>query len=322
MFRALRRPRLRKHSIRLLCTITRKRHLEERRSILGALAPIFHRPNPLPAFDVLEKHVQILLNAIRATARTSSDAHRDIDLRPPLREFSLSAAAETLLGVSFQSNDTDESRISQDFEDFTNAFRNAIKYTSRREKLKAFYWLLNSKTYRHPCNTAHAALGRIMASLPRPSYKSKRFANSTTTPYQDIAWNLRGDDTVADQILNLLFASRDTTSSLTNWVFYLVAREPEAFGEAWAQIVSILGADASTIPTDEQLSKLTVLDHILYESRSSFAWAFRVLYWLGAILFGAQPSRNSLPFPNTLASCSVGLMNIYEYLGRCKSYKT
>jgi len=77
-------------------------------------------------------------------------------------------------------------------------------------------------------------------------------------------------DKARDELMNLLFAARDSTASLLCWLVYALAREPEVLERLQKEVVSVLGKEPDTLPTGSDLIKLRYLDDVMYETLRLF----------------------------------------------------
>lgn len=229
-----------------------------------ALAPIFHGRTPLPQHEMLETHVIRLVDKIQAPSGGLSIGRCIVDLQPLFRELALRAAIETLLGRQQTASGTQEG-FDEDIAEFSEAFSYAVKYLARRERLKAFYWILNGTDFRDACSRTHNALDRILEERANNLDCKEITQEGQKTAAQTITSRFQEPKRTRDEILNLLFAARDTTTSFLNWTLYALAREPQEYSRLRTEILSIVGDDASRIPSATDLAKMTGLDNVLNE---------------------------------------------------------
>ncbi|KAJ4291876.1 hypothetical protein N0V90_009772 [Kalmusia sp. IMI 367209] len=214
------------------------------------LAPMFHQPE-IPSLRILEKYVEIMLQQMSPHGSAKSS----LDVQPLLLELSLGAAAETLFG---------ESTVSLSSNAFVTAFNNALQYTARRERLRAFYWLRNNSEFCENCAEVHKVLDAVIEDASQRLSASERTTNEFSALRH--VWNKVQDVTAArNELLNLLFAARDTISAAIGWVLYSLAREVEVFLKIQAEIDSVLDSSLSP-PTTGELAQMTYLDQVIAET--------------------------------------------------------
>lgn len=225
------------------------------------LAPIFHKPN-VPSLDVLELHTQNLIRRITSSkAVYNGDSSRvDIDLQPPILEFNLDTATHIFFGKSTSCLAGTSSGATADF---PRPFNYALGYLARRERLRAFYWLLNGSKFRRSCKEAHENLEQII----KDSIQSFDWNGDHSTALQHIQEHIEDDASLRDEILNLLFAARDTSAAFLNWIFYTLAREPEVCRKVREEIQCVLENEAKA-PNSEELAQMIYLDDVMNEGIS------------------------------------------------------
>lgn len=150
--------------------------------------------------------------------------------------------------------------------DFDDAMNYALEYITWRFRVSKFSFLAPSKTkrFQHACNTVKTFADRFVRLALDPEYKAPEgkyvFLNELKKETQDPV-ELR------DQVLHLLIAGRDTTSSLLSWTLLLLARHANEFANLRAAIIAQFGTESS--PKEEltfaSLKACKPLTHILYE---------------------------------------------------------
>jgi len=69
---------------------------------------------------------------------------------------------------------------------------------------------------------------------------------------------------IRDELVNLLFAGRDTTAATLSWVFYELAAKPTVVSKLRKEIIEAIGLD--NIPSLEDLKKMKYLHHVVNET--------------------------------------------------------
>ncbi|KAK4164007.1 cytochrome P450 52A11 [Cladorrhinum sp. PSN259] len=228
------------------------------------LAPIFHKPN-FPAFEAIEGHVQGLLSAIETHGRNQTQ----IDLGPLIYDFTLDTATDFFLGKSThllrsrsQSESSSDVTSSSPGNSFSQAFNTAVSWTATRERFKAFYWLVNPLEFRDSCWAARTSLETMIQDGLDGTHDSKHSA------LRDVFFKLdQSLDRTRDELINVIFAGRDSNASLLSWVFYSLAREPEVYARLRNEVRSKLG---DREPTKKEISEMEYLDCVVHETLRLF----------------------------------------------------
>lgn len=240
------------------------------------LAPIFHKPN-FPAFEVVEGHLQDLLSAIHQAhhhqgTKSGEALTQVIDLRPLIYDFTLDTATDFFLGKSTHLLRTRSHAVTDNSGPgpvFSEAFNKAVAWTATRERFKAFYWLVNPSEFRSSCDTARRAL----ESMIQDGLATQKHAADRACALHDIISSKLIDrdtslDRVRDELINVIFAGRDSNASLICWIFYALAREPEIYARLRKEVVTKVGDKVA--PTKKEIAELRYLDCVVHETLRLF----------------------------------------------------
>ncbi|KAI9667950.1 MAG: Protein kinase alk2 [Bathelium mastoideum] len=243
------------------------------------LAPLIQR-STLPDLKLIEKHYQRLLTKIAdasgLTERRSD--HGPVNLKGPLFELSLEITTEFLLGELADSIVEDSTGGTSVWADaFAQEFNTAFRWIAKRERLKSFYWMINSKEFKDSCASAR----KLVEQMIHRSIEAFEGRSKSKETYIALAPLLQDDANVAvarDQFLNLLLAGRDTNGSLLCWIFYSLSRDPKLFKLLKEEVAAVL--ETMRQPTKSDLARMTQLDHFITESMSSILTlsVFRTMY--------------------------------------------
>lgn len=218
------------------------------------LAPIFHT-REFPSLNTLERHVQILLDRIKHEADADHSGGA-VDIQQLFYLFSFDSATEFLLG---RSAETLSQNIHEDGFVFSQSFHIAVRWLATRERFKMFYWLVDGIEFRQACRAAKTALERIV----------QRTADNGQSMIHHMLLSEKGNPTeVRDEVMNVLFAGRDTVSSLLSWTFYSLAREPETYSRLRDEIVDAIGL--SREPQSFEINRMQYLDCVINETLRLF----------------------------------------------------
>lgn len=222
------------------------------------LASELHKPH-YPASHVLESHFQDLLRGIVS----NQDASSSINLRSLFYDYTLDTATDLFLGNSTNILSL-PSKANNEGTRFSNAFNEAMKWLATRERFKMFAWLVNTPGMRRSCSTARNSLENMIIAAQR---LEKGSGHGAFTEFLSQTTNI---GKARDELMNLLFAARDSNASLLCWLVYTLAREPAVFEKVQQEVLSVLGEDPDVPPTNSDLAKMPYLDDVLYETLRLF----------------------------------------------------
>ncbi|KAK4224503.1 cytochrome P450 52A11 [Podospora fimiseda] len=225
------------------------------------LAPIFHKPN-FPAFETIEGHVQDLFSAIEA-----NDDMNHIDLRPLIYDFTLDTATDFFLGKSTHllKSRSESPSVPKPYDlgsTFSSAFNTAVSWTATRERFKAFYWLVNPREFRSSCSSArHSLKNMILDGIIHSRDIQHSALNDILSKLELNIYRAR------DELINLIFAGRDSNASLLCWVVYALAREPIIYSRLRKEVIAKLGQRQ---PTKKEINEMEYLDFVVHETLRLF----------------------------------------------------
>ncbi|OCL04117.1 cytochrome P450 CYP5202A1 [Glonium stellatum] len=234
------------------------------------LAPIFHQDH-VPNLAILEKHVKQLTERLFEAKNQVKEDLFSGELQELFFSFTLDTATEFLFGKSTESlSRGQEIQQGNEVMLFADAFNIAMRWLARRERLKAFYWLLQSKEFRATCSIAHNFVESIIQARLDTFESGANKQMREKSVLQHMHESAVDEKTTRDEIINVLFAARDTTASLLNWIFYTLSREPAIFKALRAEILSVLGDNTSRGPTNSELARMEYLDQVIDETLRLF----------------------------------------------------
>jgi len=245
------------------------------------MRPLFSREN-VSRLEVLEGHMGSLLRVIEGKegglsvdeeGRTWS---APVSLAALLPKLTMDSATEFFLGMSTgsldkllegqrQENEGDENHEKDSFD---HAFERMLSILGTRMRLRSFYWLYGNTELVKCINTLHAFVDRAIDAADQAR---KQGSSSLRYDFLETLRSRCSDRAeVREQVLGLLAAGRDTTASLTSWVFYCLVRNPRVYKKLRETVLAEFGSYSSTIPgqsiTFEKLKSCTYLQHVLSET--------------------------------------------------------
>ena len=155
--------------------------------------------------------------------------------------------------------------------DFAWAINFAQEYIFWRIRLQGLYWLANSKEFKRACKIVkefgdkwvRLALSSTYKRAPESAGQKDKFVMLDA-----MVAETKDPVEIRDQILHLLLAGRDTTSSLLSWTILLLARHPNEFEKLRKAVIKSFGTEED--PTQEltftSLKTCKAITHVLYEA--------------------------------------------------------
>ncbi|KAK2748974.1 hypothetical protein FQN57_007257 [Myotisia sp. PD_48] len=222
------------------------------------LASELNKPQ-YPALHVLESHFQDLLRSIVLKQNASSS----INLRSLLHDYALDTATDLFLG-----NSTNILSLSSEANNegtrFSMAFNEATQWLATRERFKMFAWLVTTPGLLRSCSTARDSLEKMINEARRLKMGT---GHGAFTEFLGKTTNL---GKARDELMNILFAARDSNASLLCWLVYILSREPIVFKKVQLEVLSVLGDDHDVPPTNSDLAKMRYLDDVIHETLRLF----------------------------------------------------
>lgn len=236
---------------------------------------MLQRPT-LPDLRLFERHFQLLQAAIVPKSRADTHTRvQGVDMRGHLVDLSLRTISEFLLGrdANFETSKPPAPRRADDFAAKLNA---ALDWISKRERLKAFYWMVDGLEFRRTCRAARAHVNKMVrrAMVLRKKEKLEHASSGTYVAFEPLLLKDMDQGPIRDQFMNLLLAGKDSCGSLLCWVFYALAREPQLVAALTEEIENILGSDKSRVPEKKELNAMLQLDRFICESTFQARFGF------------------------------------------------
>lgn len=212
------------------------------------------RKPKFPPFDVVESHLQDMLQTISSAVEKSPR----ISFRPIFYQFALDTATDIFLGISTDLLGT-HSSTNQEGKRFSVAFNRAIPWLATRERFKMFAWLVTGPEFWSLCNTARDSLENMIIAAQRHE------TMSAAKPFTKLLGQTTDLGKSRDELMNLLFAARDTTAGMMCWIVYVLARERSIFEKLETEILQKLGNDVNAAPTESDLTEMSYLEDFIHE---------------------------------------------------------
>ncbi|UPK97590.1 hypothetical protein LCI18_008525 [Fusarium solani-melongenae] len=210
----------------------------------------FKKENPAPFLETLERNFQAF------TSHVPTDGS-EVDLQPLFLGLTMDVATEFLMGHStgMLRNKGDHSREQQFVDDYMVCSEEIIQQMQLGplHQLKFNFKAKRAKkrVYEYLDKFIDESLQHSKDSNPEGNFLADMMA---------IAKDRKG---LSDQILHILLASRDTTSSLLSNLFFVLSKNPDIFAKLRQEVLTISGHGP---PTAHQLKEMTYMKWCVNES--------------------------------------------------------
>jgi cytochrome P450 len=239
------------------------------------LRPQFSR-DQVSDLEAADRHLQILFKAL--PEETGLGWIEATDLKPLIYRLVMDVSTEFLFGESVNSQTTalhsEDSGNTKDLQkelDFTAAMNYAQEHISWRIRLRFLKFVPSSKKFKESCKIVKKFADRFVRIALDPGRKPAHVLPGEKPKFvllNELVAETRDPIELRDQVLHILLAGRDTTSSLLCWTILLLSRHPVEFQRLRDVIISQFGTEkASTAElTFESLKTCKPLTHVLYET--------------------------------------------------------
>jgi cytochrome P450 len=239
------------------------------------LRPQFTREQ-VSDLEAAERHLQILFRTLPEEGSSGWSEYTDI--MPLIFNFTLDVSTEFLFGQSVNSQTalvsssghvpTAEVKKNMDFAKALNYSQDFIGW---RVRLQGLYWLASSKKFREACKTVREFTDHFVQAALDPA--NKRLGPSPDQKEKFVLLDsllatTKNSEELRDQVLGILVAGRDTTSSLLCWTILLLSRHPEHFTFLRNAVLEHFGTELSpkNALTFSTLKACKPIQNVLYEA--------------------------------------------------------
>lgn len=200
-----------------------------------------------------EKHVQ---NLMRALPVDGTGWTKTTDMQVLFFRYKIDSACEFLFGESVDSqilnlpenaSKGSSGSSATDESVFATSFDKSQAYTASRARLLDFYWLYSPKDYKESNKRVHQFVDYfVQKALKGDFHKEKELEEGHDKDryvfLEQLVSETRDPIELRSQLLNILLAARDTTASLLGYLFWILARNPEAFKKMRSTILENFGS--------------------------------------------------------------------------------
>jgi cytochrome P450 len=212
--------------------------------------------------EVLDTHVQNFIGAIRR----QQGNYGYCELRSLFHSFTLDVFTEVFLGESCQSLREDGS---QEGRDFQQAYDACMHRVVKEFIIYPLDKLLPKGKYRRDMATMNAFVDRHVTRVlaaRRAQKPAMERSESRQVVLEELANITQDPQILRNEMLNLLFAGRDSTASLLTNMFHFLARQPQA----WSTLRKEVLAQDCESPDSAKLKTMPYLQACLQECKSQY----------------------------------------------------
>jgi len=228
------------------------------------IRPSFNRTQ-IADFQALESHFEELLETIHVV----QDADGYLDMQGLFSDLTMDFTCEYLFGETASS--LRQRREGSASVGMAYWFDRGVEHSTLSWNLGVLHFLWRPRQFRQACDFVHTYInGFVDRALDRHATGRKRedekyvFLDALADVTQDRV-------TLRDQVLSVMLAGRDTTSTLLSWVVWNLARNPDVFAKLLQEVDSTLGVEnAASEPDWQQLKDMKYLQAVLSETLRLF----------------------------------------------------
>ncbi|PMD45815.1 cytochrome P450 [Hyaloscypha variabilis F] len=214
----------------------------------------------------------------RAQLRPQFTREQEMDIMPLLFNFTLDVSTEFLFGKSVNSQTAlvssqclDSGPEVKKNKDFSKALNFALEYIGWRVRLQGLYWVANSRKFRRACRTVRSFTDDFVRLALDPTTKKLIPDPDKTGKFvllDSLIATTKSSEELRDQVLQILVAGRDTTSSLLSWTILLLSRHPKHLNFLRNAILEHFGTESSSknAMTFSSLKACKPVQNVLYEA--------------------------------------------------------
>lgn len=227
------------------------------------LRPSFMRAQ-VSDLDMEERHVANLLSVLPVGTGGWTEF---FDIQSLLFCLSMDSATEFLFGESV------DSQLAKDEREFSMHFDEAQAHMCKKFILDKMHWLYSPKDYKINIQVVNSFVKHYVHLALEKGSAMEKEAEQSHGPkpkyvfLEALAQQTRDPVELRAQLLNIMFAGRDTTGSLLSWLFYQLLRTPPVFEKLRASIIETFGTyHGPQNITFESLKGCRYLQHTLSET--------------------------------------------------------
>lgn len=244
------------------------------------LKPQFTR-NQVSDLDSADRHLNVLFKAL--PEENAQGWIENVDFMPMIYRFTMDVSTEFLFGHSVNSQShiihSQDSSNHQDVKadaEFAAAMNYAQEIIAYRFRLRSFWWLVRPKKFRAAVRTLNSFADRFVNEAleadPKTTEIGEEGSNKKFVLLKELVKDCRDPVEIRSQVLQILLAGRDTTSSMLSWTILLLSRHPAEYEALRQTILATYGTEANPTQdiTFESLKACKPLTYAMYETLRLF----------------------------------------------------
>ncbi|RSM18201.1 hypothetical protein CDV31_002926 [Fusarium ambrosium] len=210
----------------------------------------FKKENPAPFLETLERNFQAF------TSHVPTDGS-EVDLQPLFLGLTMDVATEFLMGHStgMLCKKGDHSREQQFVDDYMVCSEEIIQQMQLGP--------LHPLKFNFKAKRAKKRVYEYLDKFIDESLQHSKDNNPEGNFLADMMVIAKDRKGLSDQILHILLASRDTTSSLLSNLFFVLSKNPDIYAKLRQEVLAIAGQEP---PTAHQLKEMTYMKWCVNES--------------------------------------------------------
>ncbi|KZT65711.1 cytochrome P450 [Daedalea quercina L-15889] len=244
--------------------------------------PFFSRDR-VTDFQLFERYADRTLSLMSSMCERGEP----IEVQDMYARFTLDAASEFLFGKNVDTlsgrlpqpggtkMSAKGSAIADEFGSFAQAFEAAQELIMRRVR-RGYFWPAYEMFKQDPHRKHMAVIEKWLEPLVQNALQNKAdmlksgFKNplNQSVFLQYLADNTEDPKVMQDQLLNILLASRDTTSSLLTYVTYFLAMHPDVARRLRVEVLKHCGVDKA--PTFDDIKNMKYMRAVINETLRIF----------------------------------------------------
>lgn len=206
------------------------------------LRPNFVR-DQISDLDMEERHVRNLMSVLPVDKESGWTKFTDIQTL--FFRLTIDTATEFLFGDSVQSQIAEANPTSsQDERSFSVNFDRAQFHMAKKFRLVDMHWLYSPQEYKTNQTVINDFVKHYVDLALEKGLSPKATSDEKKDHYiflEALAQQTRDPIELRAQLLNILLAGRDTTSSLLSWTFHQLLRNPAVFAKLRSTILENFG---------------------------------------------------------------------------------
>ena len=229
------------------------------------IRPSFTRAQ-IADFQVLGSYFEEFLETIHSV----QDANGYLDIQGLFSDLSMDFACEYLFGETASS--LRQRREGRSSVGMAHWFDRGFEHSTLAWGLGSLHFLWRPREFLQACDFVHNYVDEFVERAIDRHARGEKRKDGKKYVFLDVLTEVTQDrDVLRGQVMSVMLASRDTTSTLLSWIVWNFARHPDVFAKLLQEVDSTLGVkDAAREPDWQQLKDMKYLQAVLSETLRMF----------------------------------------------------